>query len=478
MVGTHHIGASTQQAQDAIAAGVVEIIDAFVQGETPNCVNLTPSRIGSATLTVRHLDRVGVLAHVLDRLSRDRLNVEHMQNRVFRGGDAAVATIDVAGSAVRGPARRPGRPARRVRGLGDHHRRHDMTGVVRPFEARVVRQEWAAQAVTPMVDALGTGRPPAPVPATAYEHSPRAFYVYRMRRGSDDHVGVVADVRLDAFAGGGIRGHESVEPQRVDALVRYYADLPTRSEPVALLHAHRPATTSRVEDICRGRPLLHFPGPDGLEHTVWRVTGDEETADLAAAWASGVHYIADGHHRVAARLRAWESSRPAGRRRGAVHALRDGRAHHVGVPPARLRPGRRRRAARRRGRPLRRCGGCPRPTQASGIGHVRRGVLVRPGPDRTPAPRERPGWTPPSCRTDSSAPRWASPGRAHPRLEVLPDHVPLEQPTARCDEDGGALFVLRPPSLDRLTGIADLGEQMPPKTTYFAPKPSAGIFLT
>ena len=97
VVGTHHIGASTQQAQDAIAAGVVEIIDAFVQGETPNCVNLTPSRIGSATLTIRHLDRVGVLAHVLDRLSQDRLNVEHMQNRIFRGGDAAVATIDVGG---------------------------------------------------------------------------------------------------------------------------------------------------------------------------------------------------------------------------------------------------------------------------------------------------------------------------------------------------------------------------------------------
>jgi D-3-phosphoglycerate dehydrogenase len=76
----------------------VEIIDAFVQGETPNCVNLTPSRIGSAILTVRHLDRVGVLAHVLDRLSRASLNVEHMENRVFRGGGAAVATIDVAGS--------------------------------------------------------------------------------------------------------------------------------------------------------------------------------------------------------------------------------------------------------------------------------------------------------------------------------------------------------------------------------------------
>ena len=98
VVGTHHIGASTQQAQDAIAAGVVEIIDALAQGEARNCVNLTPSRIGSTTLTVRHLDRVGVLANVLDRLSRARLNVEHMENRIFRGGGAAVATIDLAGS--------------------------------------------------------------------------------------------------------------------------------------------------------------------------------------------------------------------------------------------------------------------------------------------------------------------------------------------------------------------------------------------
>ena len=97
VVGTHHIGASTRQAQAAIGAGVVEIIDAFSRGETLNGVNLAPRRFGSATLTVRHRDRVGVLAQVLDRLSRDRLNVEQMHNRIFQGGDAAVATIDVAG---------------------------------------------------------------------------------------------------------------------------------------------------------------------------------------------------------------------------------------------------------------------------------------------------------------------------------------------------------------------------------------------
>ena len=97
VVATHHIGASTAQAQRAIAAGVTEIVDAFLAGEARHCVNLEPSRLGSITLTVRHLDRVGVLAKVLDKLSTAGLNVEHMENRVFRGGQAAVASIDVAG---------------------------------------------------------------------------------------------------------------------------------------------------------------------------------------------------------------------------------------------------------------------------------------------------------------------------------------------------------------------------------------------
>ena len=102
VVGTHHIGASTQQAQLATAAGVVEIVDAFTAGEARNCVNLAPSRLGSVTLTVRHRDRPGVLARVLDLLSQARLNVENMENRVFSGGEAAVASIDVDGSLPQG----------------------------------------------------------------------------------------------------------------------------------------------------------------------------------------------------------------------------------------------------------------------------------------------------------------------------------------------------------------------------------------
>ena len=99
VVATHHIGASTAQAQRAIAQGVTEIVVAFTGGEARHCVNLDPDRLGSITLTVRHLDRVGVLARVLDELSSAHLNVQHMVNRVFRGGHTAVAFIDLEGQA-------------------------------------------------------------------------------------------------------------------------------------------------------------------------------------------------------------------------------------------------------------------------------------------------------------------------------------------------------------------------------------------
>lgn len=97
VVATHHIGASTAQAQRAIAQGVTELVDAFMGGEIRDCVNLDPDRLGTALLTVRHRDRVGVLAHVLDVLRAEGLNVQHMVNRLFQGGQSAAAFIDVQG---------------------------------------------------------------------------------------------------------------------------------------------------------------------------------------------------------------------------------------------------------------------------------------------------------------------------------------------------------------------------------------------
>lgn len=91
-----HVGASTEQAQAAIAAEVHRIIETYLQsGLVPNVVNLMQARPAAWTLVVRHRDRVGVLASVLGALREDNLNVQEMQNVIFAGKEAASATITV-----------------------------------------------------------------------------------------------------------------------------------------------------------------------------------------------------------------------------------------------------------------------------------------------------------------------------------------------------------------------------------------------
>ncbi len=91
---THHIGASTAQAQLAIADEAVRVILTYaLDGRVPNCVNMAQQSPATHMLTVRHLDRVGVLAGVLDVVRKAGWNVQEMENLVFSGAKAACARI-------------------------------------------------------------------------------------------------------------------------------------------------------------------------------------------------------------------------------------------------------------------------------------------------------------------------------------------------------------------------------------------------
>ncbi|MGA7119454.1 MAG: NAD(P)-dependent oxidoreductase [Polyangiaceae bacterium] len=93
-VGTPHIGASTAQSQNAIAAEAVRICLEFSKtGAAPNTVNIEENAPAECQLVVRHYDRVGVLASVLAVLRTHGVNVEEMSNAIFRGAKTAVATI-------------------------------------------------------------------------------------------------------------------------------------------------------------------------------------------------------------------------------------------------------------------------------------------------------------------------------------------------------------------------------------------------
>jgi D-3-phosphoglycerate dehydrogenase / 2-oxoglutarate reductase len=103
--GTHHIGASTNQAQEAIAAELVHIVDRFVQsGKVPNVVNLARRSPATHTLIVRHLDRPGVLASVFETLRQRGINVQEMENIVFDGAHAAIARINIEWHSAQDPS--------------------------------------------------------------------------------------------------------------------------------------------------------------------------------------------------------------------------------------------------------------------------------------------------------------------------------------------------------------------------------------
>ncbi|HEY5564859.1 MAG TPA: 3-phosphoglycerate dehydrogenase [Rhodothermia bacterium] len=95
---THHIGASTEQATAAIGDEAVRIVNLYAAtGVVANCVNIASQTAATHMLTVRHLDKVGVLASVLDEMRKSNWNVQEMENLVFIGGLAACARIRFAG---------------------------------------------------------------------------------------------------------------------------------------------------------------------------------------------------------------------------------------------------------------------------------------------------------------------------------------------------------------------------------------------
>ena len=98
LYGTHHIGASTEQAQSAVADETVRIVREYMNsGRPPNCVNLLERTPARYTLSVHHRNRVGILASVLDVIRDAGINVETMENVIFSGAEGACARIQIDG---------------------------------------------------------------------------------------------------------------------------------------------------------------------------------------------------------------------------------------------------------------------------------------------------------------------------------------------------------------------------------------------
>jgi D-3-phosphoglycerate dehydrogenase len=105
--GTHHVGASTDQAQVAIAHEVIRIVQAFrATGEVPNVVNRLARSSASHVLVIRHRNRPGVLAHVFGVLANAAINVEEVENIIYHGAQATLARIHLDGEPSNGALER------------------------------------------------------------------------------------------------------------------------------------------------------------------------------------------------------------------------------------------------------------------------------------------------------------------------------------------------------------------------------------
>ncbi|MEZ5092822.1 DUF1015 family protein [Nocardioides sp.] len=353
-------------------------------------------------------------------------------------------------------------------------------GPVRPLDGRVVRQDHATRTVRAMTesqDDSGVDLYQVAVDLAAYDDPPPALYVYRQTLGDATYTGVVCDVAVRAIAEGQVRGHEAVERLRVEALIWHHSRTHGPPALVKLLHVAGPAYSRCLAEAQQAEPLLDFDGPNGLRQTVWRLPDGPEARAVAEEMGRATLYIADGHHRAAAALETWRSEgEPAEAGLWCLiyplDALSLSAFHRRASGP--LEPGR---LVALLGEHFDLTKAEAPPTPALG----RVGVYLDGQWYDARLTSERPAGVAGLDVTllqrlvlDRLDP--APPGRVR-TVETHPEATPLAELLARCDNDHGALFTLAAPSAATVIEVADAGEVMPPKATYFQPKPAAGIFL-
>ncbi len=97
--GSHHVGASTEQAQVAIAHEVLRIVQAYRErGEVPNCVNRLARSAASHILSIRHQNKPGVLADVFRVLADSSINVEEVESILYHGAQATIVRVHLDGA--------------------------------------------------------------------------------------------------------------------------------------------------------------------------------------------------------------------------------------------------------------------------------------------------------------------------------------------------------------------------------------------
>ncbi len=142
---------------------------------------------------------------------------------------------------------------------------------------------------------------------TLIRESAPSLYLYQQRMGGHVQTGVVAVCHIDDYERNVIKKHETTRPDKEDDRTRLIGTLNADTGPVFLTYRDRPEIDALVKKAQWSEPLYDFTAPDGVEHTFWRIAQSEsfirEFARVPAA------YVADGHHRTASAVRVGRERR-------------------------------------------------------------------------------------------------------------------------------------------------------------------------
>lgn len=142
-----------------------------------------------------------------------------------------------------------------------------------------------------------------------------AVYVYRLSTGDHSQTGVVACCSLDEYEAGLIKKHENVKPDKVEERAGHIVTLSAQTGLIFLAFRGTNDIGRLIREAAAKEPIYDFTGADSIRHTVWRVDGSSEFVEAFREVPS--IYIADGHHRIeAARLARNELQEANGKRDG------------------------------------------------------------------------------------------------------------------------------------------------------------------
>lgn len=317
-----------------------------------------------------------------------------------------------------------------------------------------------------------------------------SLYAYRLAQGGHAQTGIVAAASVDDYQDGTIRRHEQVRDEKVRDRMRHIEALGCQTGPALLTYADHAGIDAKVAASCAQEPLYDFCDDAGVRHTVWRIDDAEGVVrDFAEV---GRAYIADGHHRAAASVRLCEGARAQGAASGA-RTMAEGFLAIL-YPASQMQVFAYNRVV----------SGTNGLSEGELVARLEReGVEVGPRASSAVVPERRGdvgmyafgAWrrltlcapcstTDPALALDVSI----------LQRDVLAPLLGIVDPTSdprisfvsgvegsgaleRLAGDDGVAFSMFATSIDDLMAVSDAGLLMPPKSTWFAPKPASGLFL-